>query len=243
MLVLLCIALAPDAAKSQRPIMFGVCGGVNLGTLSFDSSVGGGSITSHAGLAAGLKLDVPLFDTGRFGDLSLSGQLLYVQKGVDLGGSFSFADLGFGFSASINEKWALDYLEIPVLANYAFVTGSAVRPYVFVGPSFGKLLSGKVRLQSTATATDSGITVSRSMDTSINIPDSLMKSFQVSLVFGGGLSYQLPSRATIFLEVAAVSGLTQVFTGAGSPSSKSSETRIVAGIMFPFDLGGSRRSP
>ena len=72
---------------------------------------------SRTGLVIGGFVMMPLSDT-----LAIQPEVLWVQKGAS------------GTSEGANLTFQLDYLEIPILANFRFSPENRIRPFVFTGP-------------------------------------------------------------------------------------------------------------
>src|SRR5207237_4524829 len=95
----------------------------------------------------------------------------------------------------------LAYLEIPLLAKVGFGSKN-VRPYLFFGPSLGFLLSANTH----QVATSNGVIVS---DATVDETNSF-NTFNLSLLFGAGASYQLSGGTQLFLDAGYAFGLLNV---------------------------------
>lgn len=172
------------------------------------------TVSSRAGFLLGGQLDywfTPMW--------ALSAQVLYDQKGDQLTGISP--DNGYPET----DDFALDYLEIPILAKVAFGS-SPVRPYLFAGPSFGFLLSASDHQTQTQLGYDQTVDVSSSYS-----------GMDLSLLFGGGVSYQLTGGTQLFADAGYALGLVNVenTTNTGVPETlESRDVRIAAGVLFPL---------
>jgi len=94
----------------------------------------------------------------------------------------------------------LNYIEIPVLAKATFLPQSKAHPMLFAGPSLAYNVTAKTALG----------------DSEFDVKDNV-SSFDMGLVFGGGLDYPLSSGAkSIGIDIRYTMGLTNADdTGAG----------------------------
>ncbi len=131
-ILLLAAAIAAAPAWALLP-SFGVKGGINMATYTGSDA---GSPDMKMGGVGGAFLTLDLIA------LKIQPELLFSQKGAK--------ETISGVTLSTTQN----YLEVPVLLKYSF--GAIIVPSVYVGPSFGMLMS--------ATATASGGGVSGSTD-------------------------------------------------------------------------------
>lgn len=216
--VLSFVILSALKADAQHHLYLGARVGTNLANQSYDSLPSGASLGIHTGFLAGAQMDYWFDDMW-----ALSAQVLYDQKGTHedisdpaLPGLTGTADLVF------------NYLEIPILLKVSFGTGD-VRPYVFAGPSFGIFLSGNDKISSTYQG--------HSMDTTILVPDSTVKSPDIAAVFGAGVSLKLSSGQMLFFDAAYALGLVNIAKPPPGDNTtvKSRDIRLAVGILFPLD--------
>ena len=108
---------------NAQDIAFGVKAGANLANMT---DVEGTSPGTRFGAHIGPFIKLPLTD-----NFSIIPELLYSMKGSEISESI----LGFNFEMQTN----LDYLEIPIMANYQLESGLNFE----LGPYVGILLSAK----------------------------------------------------------------------------------------------------
>lgn len=108
------IAICGIFAAQAQDIKFGVKGGLNLATLS--DVDGSSKLSGHIGGFANFK----------FTNWALQPEIMFSGQGAN--------DIGIGDS-----KWALSYINIPVLFQYYFMPEF----YAEAGPQMGFLLSAK----------------------------------------------------------------------------------------------------
>ncbi len=129
----------------------------------------------------------------------------------------------------------LYYIEVPVLFNYSM--GETLRPYIFMGPTFGFNTGSNVGVES-------GL-----FDLAIEA-DDFIKDYELSFNLGGGISYQIDELISIFLEAKYVFGLTNVLKSGstelelgdhsfnfglpGESNYKNRNFQITAGFSFPL---------
>jgi len=189
--LLLTIGLFAQQAQAQTRSGFGVRGGVNFSTLNDVNE----SPDSRTGIMLGVYANYLIADS----PVSIQPEVLYTQKGFESG----------------NTTVQLDYIEIPVLAKFAFITDGSLTPYVYAGPSVG------FNINAERDGDDDGI-LGGGPDTDI---DDQINSTEFSVVVGGGLDF-----GRIDLGVRYGAGLTEVFDGPSS--AKNGVFSITAGLGF-----------
>lgn len=150
-ILMLAVIIAAAPAWALLP-SFGVKGGVNMATWTGGDA---GSPDMKLGAVGGAFATVDLIA------FKLQPELLFSQKGAKE--SLTSGTLSYTVSTTQN------YLEVPVLLKYSF--GAIVVPSIYVGPSFGMLMS--------ATAKAEGGTASGSTDIKGFLNDT-----DLGLVFG-----------------------------------------------------------
>jgi hypothetical protein len=126
--------LSIPAAQAQ--VSFGVKAGLNVATLqgNFDDA----DLSPRLGLNAGVFAEFPITPT-----VALRPELLYSMRGATAEED--------GFTGT----FAIDYLEIPLLAHLRFPAGAGLNIGVLAGPALGVKLSEGIRLSSS----DGGISI------------------------------------------------------------------------------------
>jgi hypothetical protein len=124
--------LLSTATPAAAQLTFGVKGGLNVTTLSFDPDDEGNPDENRTGFVIGGVVTQPL--RNRFG---VQFEVLYSQKGA----KEEFTEEGF----NIKQTFMLDYIEIPVLANIAVASSDNVRFSVVAGPTFSFLVNDKFK--------------------------------------------------------------------------------------------------
>ncbi len=180
------------------------------------------TVSSRAGFLIGGQLDywfTPMW--------ALSTQILYDQKGDHLTGiDPDYNSPFYGYPET--DDFALSYIEVPVLAKVA-LGSSAVKPYLFAGPSFGFLVGASDH----QTIAAYGVTYS---DQTVDV-SSGYNTFDLSLLFGAGVSYQLSGGPQLFADAGYALGLVNVENTVNTQTPEtlqSRDIRIAAGAMFPL---------
>ena len=157
-LVLAAVVATPASVEAQTPIHYGVVAGLNLASASGD--VGELFDESRTGFAVGGAVEFGMSPT-----LSIRPEVLYTQKGAKV----SEGDDEFRFNTS--------YIEIPVLAKYAFPMQGSIRPHLLAGPALAFNTGCELELEvsgdtESADCEDDGLEIS---------------SFDYGLMFGAGV--------------------------------------------------------
>lgn len=131
-------------------------------------------------------------------------ELTYSQKGATtkITGSSRTQD-GSLVELEFDSILRYGYLDIPVLAEYTFQTGSKFEPYLLAGPTIGFTVNSEAETEVTATVFDrfgreqeiepeGGFDNEGTQDTDIENTD-------LGAVIGGGMSYTLESGDSVFL--------------------------------------------
>jgi hypothetical protein len=194
---------------AQKPIQFGVKGGLNLsGYLANDElNLYQDNTTAKAGLNAGFYSIIPITD--RF---AIQPEILYSQQGVNFVEPEAYVDYtyvdGFfgpdfvisevGTYGDVEAQENLHYLNVPVLANIYLAPGLSLQ----LGPQFGFLLNGTARFDANNENLAGIIT---DYDDHIEITDDLSP---VSLAASAGIQADLTS--DLLLGLRYTFGLTDV---------------------------------
>lgn len=177
----LLLAVGVVANQAQAQTSFGIRGGVNIANLNDTDA----DTDSRTGLHAGLYFNFPVTNS----PVSIQPEVLYTQKGYEVG----------------DDPVKLDYIEIPVLAKFDFITDGSITPNVYFGPSVGFNVNAEDEIGG-------------------DIEDSV-KGTEFGVVVGGGLGF-----GRLDLGVRYGAGLTEVFENGGS--AKNGVFSVTAGIGF-----------
>lgn len=218
------VALATTKVEAQDRYI-GARFGVNLANESIAPNPWEtASTTIQPGLMIGGQIEFPMS-----GVLALSAQVLYDQKGSNE----NLMVRGTDTYETDTEMLIYNYLEIPILLKVSFGSGS-IKPFLFAGPSIGFFLSGTNKIRSSG-----GPIFPFHLDTSLSVSDSTIYSPEISVIFGGGLSFQLVSGPMVFIDASYSLGLVNIDNDntefMDKTTVKSRDIRLAAGILFPLD--------
>ncbi len=217
--LLLLLFIAPTLRAQYSSTWLGIRAGASLAGMSFDSIPDGASTGLKFGVLGGLTLE-HWFDESWA--INIGAQ--YVQKGIHE--EYAQHSLARPLTQYGNDDFSLGYIEVPVTVKMAFGTND-FRPYAFVGPSFGFLMSASETVDGTITP--------------ITDLKSNLQSMDISLYFGLGLMDRVYQGPTYFFDAGYAAGLTKIFKSAPSrdfqnpidPSTaKSSNFRLTMGAMW-----------
>jgi hypothetical protein len=218
-----CASLLSTAHAQEASSWIGIRAGVSLAGESLDSELDGTSTGLKAGLIAGVQFDHWFSDM-----FALSVQALYDQKGVheEYGPSLAHPNITGG-----TEDFTFSYLEVPVLLKVGFGDAS-VKPYAFVGPSFGFLMSATDKQALTGSAAPPSASVDYK---------PYLQSSDISILFGVGLQDEINETTMLLLDAGYAAGLAKVYKSypldrgtqlIDNTSAKSGDIRIAVGVMW-----------
>lgn len=199
LLFTLCLLLTVGVVANQAIAQtgFGIRGGVNFANLNDID----GEVDSRTGFMAGLYFNFPVTNS----PVSIQPEVLYTQKGFESG----------------DDTFQLDYVEVPVLAKFNFITNGNITPNVYFGPYVGFNVSAEVD-----TGNGDGLFGD---DTETDIEDGV-ENTDFGVTVGGGLDF-----GRFDLGVRYNAGLTEVFEDGlidNDSGAKHGVFSITAGIDF-----------
>lgn len=207
-------AFTPFAASAQRAgdMTIGVMAGVNYATVDQDPEFGDIEFEHRLGLLAGAFLDVALNDV-----FSIEPEVLYSQKGTEVEGTGSNADL--------EGKVSLDYIEVPVLLKFKVpVSNSGFRPFLFAGPAIGFevncSLDGEILSVTGSTDCDETSVVHT-------------KSPDFGGTVGGGIEFRAGMQA-VRLDARYTHGFTDINDSGDTREIKNRVFALTVGLGWPF---------
>jgi len=192
--LLLCLIVGTAQAQSTK---LGIRVGGNLASFRGDTNQlardfggeRGSDFGRRSGLTVGGVLRVGLTDV-----FSIRTEVAYTQKGATLETTSSTTIDGQSGTIESDLTGRLDYLDIPVLAEFAIPTSGKVEPYLFAGPSVGFELDSEVETETTVRLQGESATETETEDIDVESTD-------VGAVIGGGAAYVLDSGNSISLDV------------------------------------------
>lgn len=174
--IILAVALLAGSASAEPRGRFGLISGLNIASVWGNEAGGAGQRTAGS---YGCFLMIPVSQSVYF-----RPEFLYSQKGTQ---STIYFD-----GDPIDVRGKVDYIEVPLLFDAVFPTGSSVSPHITVGPSIAYNVLAKVE------------------SANYTFDVSNVSSTDVSLVLGGGLAFG-SSRSLFFVDIRYTLGLTQIF--------------------------------
>ncbi|HEX9006325.1 MAG TPA: porin family protein [Bacteroidota bacterium] len=185
------LLMAYGPADAQVRFGFGPRVGFNLGGMSFDPD------------ASAQNPNVS--KTGRFGMMfGAAGEIEFARMfAAELGLLFAMKGGGFQTTgATLDEKFS--ELEIPILFKVKIPVTPNFRPYGFLGPNLGFILSATETLTNQRGTSDTDLK---------NVPGegSLISSLDFSLDFGGGAEYLISRNIGLQGDVRYSLGLSNIF--------------------------------
>jgi hypothetical protein len=194
-LLVMTVLVAPAAAAAQE-VGFGVKGGINLATFDFDEDPGG-DLGLKPGVALGAFVRLPVGER-----LAIQPEGFFSQKGTDVS------------NAGVDAWVRLDYLEVPVLVQYAIAKSSTRAFNVFGGPSVA------FNLRAESGAEVGGETVDTDIDEDI-------EDFDFGIVVGAGVDF-----GRLTLDGRYTFGVSNISTDSGDPKARNRTLAFMAGIRF-----------
>ncbi len=180
-------------------LRLGIEGGLSMAKID----VGPTSTTTYnnrTGLSAGALLEIG------FGNWSVNGEALYIQKGA----------VSPGIIPTVDTTYKFDYFEIPVTLKYTFGT-PIVKPFIFAGGYFGFRAKAESQV-GTNTPTD--------LSTGY-------KSSDMGLTFGGGLEIAFTPATSIFANGRYDLGLTNILDSPTTTTTiKNKAVVLMVGLIF-----------
>ena len=194
--LLLSAATMPAFSQDKGDFEFGLNVGLNLATVQSGSNT---NTEFRTGLLAGAFGDY--FFSDRW---SIKAKLAYDQKGWN-GGYLELDDV------SVPTNYHLDYLTVPVMANWHF--GKKRNWYLNFGPYAGFLLSAK--------------------ETALGLDlKTITEPLDLGLAVGIGVKIPLSEKVKILLETDGQTGFTKLFKDNEGSSITNSRSAFSVGLVF-----------
>jgi len=204
-IVLAVLTSTSSFAASGSDMAAGFQLGANIAKFTGTSAAGS---TSKTGFIIGGQFEYKLADMFYF----MPG-LRYTMKGAT-----QSATVG---TVTIENKYKINYIEIPLYAKVKFMEGETFRPFFLIGPNIGFKASSTVD----TTVTISGVTATGTGTV------TGVKSTDFALDFGGGGEFDVDAGMSAFLNVVYSLGLANISDATGTDL-KNSGIQFVAGMNF-----------
>jgi hypothetical protein len=188
------------AADADAQLFKGIIGGWNLSNFSYEDGYSANpDYQSKNGYCVGLFAGGPI--SGVFG---LRAEILYTRKGAQY--DFTYTDENGQSLGQIQYSEEIDYLEIPLLANFTIPTSGTVKPALFLGPAIDFEMSAKLK------ATYPRGVVNKNQSDQ-DLENTTSPDF--SLIVGGGIEIESGPHL-ILVQVRYVMGLKDVYRSASN---------------------------
>ena len=206
--IILTLVVLVSSGNAQPTTKLGFEGGMNIanGSLSFGSE--NAKISSMVGLVGGAVLDIGLSKL-----FSLQTELKFIRKGGE--------EIDNGNGYSIDDKFLLDYLDVPVLVKFNFPQ-ERYSPHFFMGPDF----AFNTGAEEDVLRNDTPIRRWSSIDIN-NEVETLNFSFD----FGAGVDYSLTEQTTLILDGCYSLGVSNISSSDFAIAS-TRDFMIVTGMKF-----------
>lgn len=188
------------AADADAQLFKGIIGGWNLSNFSYeDGDSANPDYESKNGYCVGFFAGGPI--SGVFG---LRAELLYTRKGAQY--EFTVTDQSGQPQGQGQFSEEIDYLEIPLLANFTIPTSGTVNPALFLGPAIGFEMSAKLNA-----TYPSGVLNQNHSDQ--DLENTTSPDF--SLIVGGGIEIESGPHL-VLVQIRYVMGLKDVYRSASN---------------------------
>ena len=192
-----CLLALPQPVEAG--VQFGIKAGGNMAKpTGADADDLEGTLKTKVGFVGGIFIAFNLSNS-----LSIQTEVLYTMKGA----TYEYTDV----EETVEEKLYGDYIEIPLLLKFKFLSGG-IQPFIFAGPYVGFKLSEKLEV----------------MGEEIPMEEALLKNNDYGAIFGGGL--QLGSK--FHLDVRYSMGLQKIIDDVESIDFKNGVWSATVGFAF-----------
>ena len=213
-LLVLALFLMTPALQAQGT-SFGLRAGINSATV--DISDGSGLTVepdSRIGIDIAAVLNLGITDA-----FSVQPELHFIQKGYMF--EFDF------FGDKVEQDVTLNYVEVPILAKYAFGSETFMG-FVEAGPSVGFGLNGNVK-------TSDG-QMEEEEDINFGSEEDELKALDIGVAFGAGVGVPV-GPGQLFLDVRYQLGLSNISNEEGTEATEFKNKGLSAGLGFLFPIG------
>jgi len=160
--------------------------------------------------------------------LTFQAELAYSQKGGKY--DLEVPIPSSAVTVDIRETRKLDFIEVPLLLKFMIPVAGRVRPTVFLGPSLGINLNGRLdsRIRVRVLGVGLDLDEKRGLDMDTNATD-------LSLIFGGGVDMKLP-KGTLIADARVSLGVSPYEYNVTIPTSKFASLGLPAMPDLYYDL-------
>lgn len=214
-------------AITQAQIEVGLKAGVNLANQTSD--IDGYDTDGATGLYLGVPVRINVTE-----NLVIQPEIAFMQKGA----SQNFELDVFGFKTETDAKSILNYIEIPIMAQYILGDGD-IRPYVQAGPSIGIGMGTKTTGESTTTYEDpfTGQTVTETtdLDDSGSFEDAGLSAIDFGVGVGAGAIMEV-GPGNLSLNILYNLGLANILDPDTSPDNSLNNRGLGVNVGFAIPI-------
>jgi hypothetical protein len=204
--IFILVFVITQGASSQTHSSIGFKGGINFSNaITSGPSTSVETVSGSTGFLFGGFIEIEMFRL-----VSIQPEALYTRK----------AAKSVWLTTGMNAEYHFDFLAIPVLLKINFFSDE-LKPYLFIGPNIGILLSAQV---------DNKFTSGRIQTLDIK---QNSKSIDFTIDVGGGAEYSISKESSILAELRYSRGLTNLTKKPPSSNSwYSTGIQMILGMKF-----------
>lgn len=211
-----------QAVTKAQTLSMGIRGGGNYSTL-----FGIDSAEFKTGITGGLTLN---YQTA--GKWSISADVLYTQRGTTFQRNFS--DTTVNQTEKYEYDYSLNYVEIPVLFHYNFLSDSSkLKARAFFGPSLNVRVNGKNNIKYTKVVTmaDSSVTTNSEGEQDLAY---IYTPLDYGFVGGIGATYAITNKIAASIDIRASYGLLDIreYLSESSSAVRNANVSVLVGVTY-----------
>jgi len=211
-----------NTAIKAQSLSMGIRGGGNYSTL-----LGIDSAKFKTGITGGISLN---YQTA--GKWSVSADMLYTQRGITY--QKNIKDTSGNQTEKFEYDYALNYVEIPVLFHYNFLSDSSkLKARAFFGPSLNVRMNAKNSIKYTKVVTygDSTATTNTAGDQDLTY---IYTPLDYGFVGGIGATYAITDKISASVDVRASYGLLDIreYLSQSTKAVRNANVSILVGVAY-----------
>jgi hypothetical protein len=211
-----------NTLSQAQSISIGVIGGGNYSNL-----LGIDSTSFKTGLSAGLTLN---YQTA--GKWSVSADMLYTQRGTTFERNFS--DTAAKQSEKFEYNYSLNYVEIPILFHYNFLSDSSkLKARAFFGPSLNVRTNGKNSIKYTKIVNFGDSTATTNTEGEQDLA-YIYTPLDYGVVGGIGATYAITDKISASVDIRVSYGLLDIreYLSKSSAAVRNINASVLVGIRY-----------
>jgi hypothetical protein len=211
-----------NTVSNAQSISMGIRGGGNYSTL-----LGIDSAELKTGITGGITIN---YQTA--GKWSVSADMLYTQRGTTF--QRNFKDSTNTLSEKFEYDYALNYVEIPVLFHYNFLSDSSkLKARAFFGPSLNVRVNGKNNIKYTKVVNFGDSTATTNTEGEQDLA-YIYTPLDYGFVGGIGATYAVTDKISASLDIRASYGLLDIreYLSKSSKAVRNANVSILIGVTY-----------